>query len=294
MQRKLWALFAMSRPLQLVAVTLVYAMGMAIAGARDVELQFNAALVGYIALIPLSASIHYANEYADHETDALTTRTPFSGGSGALPRTGLSHEIALSAARFTLALGTLIALLGWIAGELTIAALVVLFTGAFFGWMYSLPPLQLAWRGWGELDNAALGGVVLPVYGFSVQAGYVDLEVILICLPFGALVFINLLATTWPDRAADAQVGKFTLATRWSTSRLRVLYSGVALVSFGGILLMGNWLLPPIVVAAALLSVPSVLWGWAIYTRYETPFPTVFSMIVMMNAYLLSWGLLTL
>jgi 1,4-dihydroxy-2-naphthoate polyprenyltransferase len=286
------ALFAMSRPLQLVAVTLVYLIGVAIAGAMDIDLERNALWLGYLALIPTSASIHYANEYADYETDALTTRTPFSGGSGALPETGLPRWLALRAAQATLGIGSLIALVGVLLNVLSVAALFVLAFGAFFGWMYSLPPLQLAWRGWGELDNAALGGVVLPLYGFTVQAGYIDPEVIAICLPFGALVFINLLATTWPDRTADAQVGKYTLATQWPYRRLRALYAAGAMTGFGALLAMANWLVPPLVLAAALLPVPIVLWGWVVYTRWETPFPTVFAMVIMMNAYLLSWGIL--
>lgn len=286
------ALFAMSRPLQLVAVTIVYLVGIAIAGAMKIELSTQAAVWGYVALIATSASIHYANEYADYETDTLTTRTPFSGGSGALPETGLPRRLALRAAQVTLAVGVALATAGFVLGVLGVAAVGVLLAGAFFGWMYSLPPLQLAWNGWGELDNAALGGVLLPVYGFTVQAGYIDLAAIAVCLPFGALVFINLLATTWPDRAADAQVGKYTLATQWPTARLRILYGVGALAAFGLLLVMGNWLVPPLVLAAALLPVPIVLWGWSVYTRWENPFPTVFAMVVMMNAYLLSWGVL--
>ena len=41
-------------------------------------------------------------------------------------------------------------------------AVHVLSLGAFFGWMYSVRPFALAWHGWGEVDNAALGGVLLP------------------------------------------------------------------------------------------------------------------------------------
>lgn len=290
----LYALFAMARPLQLVAVSLVYLIGTAIADAMEYPPDVMAAWVGYSALILVSASIHYANEYADHETDALTTRTPFSGGSGALSTTGLSRRLALRAAQLTLTVGVVISVVAVMWGVLHTTALLVLLIGGFFGWMYSLPPLQLAWRGWGELDNAALGGVLLPLYGFVVQAQHIEIDVILICLPFGALVFINLLATTWPDRSADEFVGKRTLATRWSPARLRVLYGFGAVMAFGSILLMGNWLLPPLVVTGALLALPGVVWGWVIYTRRETPFPTVLAMVVMMNAYLLGWGLLAL
>lgn len=64
-----------------------------------------------------------------------------------------------------------------------------------FGWAYSLPPLALAWRELGELDNAALGGLVLPLYGFAVASGRVSFDPILACVPFVALVFANMLET---------------------------------------------------------------------------------------------------
>lgn len=288
------ALFAMARPLQLLAVTAVYLIGVAMAVERGYDASVSGLVIGYAALILVSASIHYSNEYADYETDALTTRTPFSGGSGALPRSGLSRVYALRGAQFTLVTGSIIAAIGLLLGELTIAALFVLATGGFFGWMYSLPPLALAWHGWGELDNAALGGVVLPLYGYTVAAGHISLAVIAMCLPFGALVFINLLATTWPDRQADAQVGKFTLATQWPTQRLRRLYLTVAIMAFVLLWLNVIWTLPLIVALGGLLVLPMVVWGNTVYTRQESPFPTVAAMVLMMNIYLLGWGGLAL
>jgi 1,4-dihydroxy-2-naphthoate octaprenyltransferase len=56
-------------------------------------------------MIVVSISVHYANEYADHKTDALTERTKFSGGSGILPRGLVPRDLAFRAAWVTLALG---------------------------------------------------------------------------------------------------------------------------------------------------------------------------------------------
>lgn len=288
-----WVLFAMARPLQLLAVTAVYLIGAAIGIELGENLSWTAMVWGYVAIILTSASIHYANEYADFETDALTTRTPFSGGSGALPRTGLPRHWAMIGAAMTLILGIGIAVFGVLADQLNIAAVGVLMLGAFFGWMYSLPPLALAWRGWGELDNALLGGVVLPLYGYVVLAGHINLMVIGMCLPFGALVFINLLATTWPDRLADAHVGKYTLATRWPLPRLRRLYSSGVIGATA--LMLGNMAfndLPLPVGAGALVVLPMAVWGYTVYTRQESPFPSVAAMVLLMNVYLLGWGAL--
>ncbi|NDJ86753.1 MAG: prenyltransferase [Chloroflexi bacterium] len=280
----------MSRPLQLVAVTLVYLMGTTIALARGHALDAPLLAWGYVGVIFVSASIHYANEYADHETDALTSRTPFSGGSGALPRSGFSPLIAFWAAWVALTMGLGVAIAALVLSSYPWPAFGVLLFGAFFGWMYSLPPLALAWRGWGELDNAMLGGIALPLYGFTVQAGWVDPAVIAICLPFGALVFVNLLATTWPDREADSQVGKFTLATRWPASKLRRLYWLGAGVAFLSLAALAGSVLPPLVASGGFVVLPITLWGAVTYTRWHSPFPTVAAMILMLMIYLLAWG----
>ena len=127
------ALFAMSRPLQLISIALVYLLGTIIAVEHGVSMDTTAFVWGLSVLLPVSASVHYANEYADHETDALTTRTPFSGGSGALSRTGLSASLALQAAWVSLILGISFALILLMIDHLPLEAFGVLALGAFGG-----------------------------------------------------------------------------------------------------------------------------------------------------------------
>lgn len=283
----------MARPMQLVAVTLVYSLGTLMAVAHANIFQDTAAVWGYFALIPAAMSIHYANEFADYETDILTNRTPFSGGSGALMRTGLHPELAFRAAMISLSVGLMIWLGGYLSAQLSVVSGAVLIFGVFFGWMYSLPPLKLAWRGWGELDNAMLGGVVLPIYGYVVQGGALSWQIILINLPFGMLVFINLLATTWADREADASVGKYTLATRWPILHLRRLYLAAGILPFILILLFLGMDFIPVEVSFASIGVAPFVWiGSKTYTQIHTPFPTVFTMVVMLLVQLGAWGIL--
>ena len=102
-------------------------------------------LVGLVVLLLVSSSVHYANEYADYETDALTPRTWFSGGSGALPGSTMPRRVALRAGWAGLAAGSTLALFGWATGALNPTALYPLALGTFLGWMYSLPP-EPRWR----------------------------------------------------------------------------------------------------------------------------------------------------
>jgi 1,4-dihydroxy-2-naphthoate octaprenyltransferase len=285
----IWALFAMSRPTHLVLIAFVYLFGSIISLANGFNLNTGTFWVGLLALLPLSASVHYANEYADHETDVSTKRTLFSGGSGALPRTGLPRIIALRGAWVMVILGALITYIAFNSGFLSPSTVGILALGTFFGWMYSLKPLALGWKGLGELDNALLGGVLLPLYGYVAQTGNVDYWVIMALLPFGASVFINLLATTWPDRVADEMVGKRTLATRLPIHYLRILYWSVALGIVLSLILLLHRVLPPSVVVASLLTGPVIIWGGLRYTRQHSPLPTAVAMVLLLFAQTIAW-----
>lgn len=284
-----WALWKMSRPSQLALIALVYALGVAIAVARGGMLAPVEVGAGLGVLLPIAASVHYANEYADYETDAMTEQTPFSGGSGALQTTGLSRLLALRAAIGSLLLGSASAIVCLLHG-LTPAALLVLGVIAVAGWMYSLPPLALVWRGWGELDNAVLGGLVLPLYGFTVVTGQLSAVPVLACLPFTILVLVNLLETHWPDREADSAVGKRTLPTRWSPRRLRLAYLGGIVGFLASLVLLWGRVLPPTVALSSLLVVPLLGWGLARYTRRELPLPGVLAMVGLAVIQLLAWS----
>jgi 1,4-dihydroxy-2-naphthoate polyprenyltransferase len=285
-------LVRMARPPQLLAITLVYVLGCLLALAFGFDISTKFFVAGILALIPISISIHYANEYADFETDRLTVRTPFSGGSGALLETGLPRRTALTAAWVALIIGSVTALTGWVTNLLPSTSISLLAVGVFFGWMYSLRPLALAWNGWGELTNAVLGGILLPLYGFSIHTGQVNSNAIFAFIPLGMLVFNNLLATTWADRWADAWVGKCTLATRIPANKLRLLY---VIVAFGAVLALfclRDVVFPPFVFRSSLLVIPLLIWGAWSYTRQHSPFPSVAVMVFFLLVQMAAWWII--
>jgi len=281
----------MSRPDQLALVAFVYGLGVLVAVRRGASVSADAASVGVGAVLLVSASVHYVNEYVDHETDRLTSRTEFSGGSGALERFGLPRRLALSAAAVTLAVGAAATVLGGVAGLLSGQAVAGLAVVAVLGWAYSLPPVALSWRGLGEVDNALLGGVVLPAIGAAVASGSVPLRTVAVFPPFAALVFANLLATGWPDREADAAVGKRTLPVRWSPARLRRAYWTAVSASAAGLLAV--WLvgwLPTVVVAATVPAYGLAVRAGRAYTRRRSPFPSVTAMVAYAGAHAAGWA----
>jgi 1,4-dihydroxy-2-naphthoate octaprenyltransferase len=281
-------LVAASRPSQLLLIAGVYALGVKIATASGVTAAVPALAAGLAALLPVAASVHYANEYADYETDALTERTPFSGGSGALPASGVDRHVVLRAAAAALALGAGLALAATLLGVLPLPALALLAGIAVFGWQYSVGPLRLAWRGWGELDNAALGGLALPVYGAAVVGGPLG-RVALASVPFFLVVLLNLFATQWPDREADGAVGKNTLAVQWPRRRLRVAYAGIAVLAAVAVGALQPTIIPRPVALASAVPAPLLVVGALGYTSRRVPWPTVSAMVLLAVAQFAAW-----
>lgn len=284
-----FGLWGMARPSQLLAFIVLYLTGVIIAVKQGHSMTFVQGLAGLIPLLIAGASIHYSNEYADVETDKLTRRTPFSGGSGVLADGLISRRMAWWGMWILLSLALAKATICAVIMQVTPVACGILCIGLFFGWMYSVAPLKLAWRGWGELDNALLGGMLLALYGYANVTNEVTPEIVLMFLPFTGMVFINLLATTYADRYADNVVGKHTLATRFENNTLRRLYALVALLSYGLLIALTDRIIPLEIVIGGLCVSPLVLWGYIRYTRMHSPHPTVIAMVAMMLVYFIGW-----
>lgn len=301
---RLWTLWAAARPSQVALVLVVYLLGVGLATAGSplvaAEPATNAqtgvpsdllvsALSGAIALVPVTITIHYANEYADGETDALADRTPFSGGSGALARTGLPASFLRSATIAAFVTTTFVLMGAVTVGGLSIDAIALLVTILPLGLAYSLLPVALIRRGVGEVVNATLGGIALPLYGAAVVATPTPVAVLAV-VPLTLLVGCNLLATHWADREADAAVGKRTLAVRWSPTRIRRTYAILAVVAV--ITTAGLWIggvFPNAVALAHLAPAPFLVWGGAVLTRRRSPLPAVLAMVVLAVTTTVAW-----
>jgi 1,4-dihydroxy-2-naphthoate octaprenyltransferase len=302
---RLWVLWAASRPSQIALVGLLYVLGVGmstvgppfVAGEAtasalaDVLAAARSAgvLVGATALLAVAVAVHYANEYADADTDALTERTPFSGGSGALAATGQPRSMLVAPTVAAASVAAVLALVGVASDLFSATAAVALLVMLFAGLAYSLPPVALVRRGLGEPVNAVLGGVLVPVYGVAV-VGTPTASTALAVVPFTLVVGCNLLAVHWPDRQADEIVGKHTVAVRWSPAQLRLGY--VLLAGLAGATAIGLWVagsLPDVVALAHLAPVPFLVWGWRTLTRHRSPVPAVMAMVSLAVASTGAW-----
>jgi 1,4-dihydroxy-2-naphthoate polyprenyltransferase len=268
----------MSRPPQIALVAVIYLNGVflgLVTGARPADAA--AIFLGLALVIPVAASVHWANEAADVATDALTIRTPFSGGSGVLPASGIEPRMVIMVALFAAIASLAGAALVVQSSLLPVPALVLLAAGLAGGWAYSLPPVAAARRGWGEPLNAVLGGCLLPLYGVSVVQGVPTSAHVLAVLPFAFVVMASVLATAWPDREADGATGKGTLQVRLAPRNLRRLYAA-SIAGFGTATVAAATTGAVTMAWLGLAVLPLLLIGYRRYTRLTSPLPSVAAM----------------
>jgi 1,4-dihydroxy-2-naphthoate octaprenyltransferase len=306
----------MGRPDQVVLVLVVAAAGAAAgvaAGVANPDAGTGSGLAGgaadgawpsavtmvvaALAVVAAAFSIHAANEAADVHTDTRTdlaaTRTPFSGGSGAAGASGLPPDavrrfgLRLAAGGGLLALA--LALAGAVTGVLAVTAVVLLLVGLVGGWAYSVGP-ALSRRGWGEVLNAVLGGLLLPLYGMAVVRGSVGTTHVVLFVPFTLLVFVSMLETQWPDRLADVASGRHTLTSRLMPTTLRRLAGVSAAAAYLLVALLASSVLPWPVVTAFVLVLPLSVVAVHRLTRVERPLPAVVAMVAAAVGQLGTWA----
>ena len=275
------ALVAMARPSQIALIWVVFASG-ALLGLGLTRPEAAIDIWGVAVAVSLitgaAVAAHWVNEAEDAATDRQTTRTAFSGGSGALEASGLDPSVPLRLG--LLCAGVVAGATGvaWLAGALPGAAAAIVLAGLAGALSYSLPPLAAMRHGWGEVLNAILGGMLLPLAGVAVIGGAVRTVDALAFLPFTLVVFASVMATAWPDRVADAATDKATLQVRLRPATLRRIHAAATIGFVGTTVLVALSGAMPYALAG-LLVLPALAVGMATYTRRTSPLPNVAAMV---------------
>lgn len=195
-------------------------------------LQATLVLLGALAA---HVSVNAFNEHHDFHSglDALTQRTPFSGGSGVLPAhpelAGTTLVLALGALGICLAVGLYFVALRRTA-LLPLGLVGVALVLTYTRWLTRQPLLCLVAPGLGFGPLMILGTQVALTGHYSVTAVAASL------VPF-CLVNNLLLLNQFPDEAADRQVGRRHLlvtigpkiSARWYASFMALAYVSLLL-----------------------------------------------------------------
>lgn len=247
-----------SRPNFLVLAPLCAGLGVAVAWQQSTPPAIPDTLLVLIGAVLAHAAVNLLNEYEDFVSglDLITRRTPFSGGSGALPERPSAAKRVLLAAGGTLALVIGIGLyFFWLRGlpmlVLGVAGVVLVVT--YTRWITRSPLLCLLAPGLGFGPVMVLGSLI--ALGATLDATALTVSLISLLL-VSELLLINQI----PDADADRKVGRRHLViTHGKPAAARL--AGVMLLASYGVLaagLLAGWL--PTWSALALAPAPAALW----------------------------------
>jgi 1,4-dihydroxy-2-naphthoate octaprenyltransferase len=257
--RRLIAFVRLGRPQFLVGGFVLYGLGGALAVASGAAFDPWRYAWGQLVVTATQLMTHYANDYFDLEADrANRTPTRWSGGSRILPDGALAPVVALRASRVLLVVAAGAAVV--LARRVGVGPLLLSAAMIGLAWGYSAPPLRLCARGLGELTTALVVTLLVPLFGYDLQAGGLAAPIFLAAALPCALQFAMLLAIELPDAAGDAAVGKRTLVVRLGALPAARLYAATTLAAFGALPLLARAGLPARVAAAPVLLAPIAIW----------------------------------
>ncbi len=221
----------------LLASIIAVSNGLALSYLHLNTIDLTYAILTYIGIVALHASVDLLNDYNDYKRgiDKITKRTKFSGGSGVLPEGLLKPEDVYRVAIIMLTIGSLIGLY-FVAIKGIVIAVILAFaiTAIYF---YST---KIVNAGLGEFF-VAVKGCMIVLGTFYIQSNIITLATIYNGSIIGLLSSIVLFINSFPDHDADKSKGRKTLVIilgKEKASRLFILFpsSIYALLALGMIL----------------------------------------------------------
>ena len=180
------------------------------------------AFLATFGLLVAHAAVNIFNEYFDCRSglDYKTRRTPFSGGSGAIPGGLLTLQEALwlgiACFVFIIPIGVFFTLeKGWMLVPLLVLSMLLIV-------LYTPVILKMSYPEW----SPGLGLGILPVMGaYFVHTGEYTLTAFIASMPSYFLVHNLLLLNEFPDVEADITVERRTLPISFGKRRAAVVFS---------------------------------------------------------------------
>jgi 1,4-dihydroxy-2-naphthoate octaprenyltransferase len=218
---------------------LAYVVGALLASIGGV-LDLPAFWWGLATLVFLEAASVFTNDLLDFESDRINLNFgPFTGGSRVL----VDGTLQVAQVRRAIGAALLLTLLsaGGVLATTSAPAAggTVLLVMAALAIGYTAPPLELSYRGLGELDVGLTHAVGAILCGFVFQGGAPgDPAPWLLSVPLALAVLPSIILAGVPDRAADRAIGKGTLAVRLGARGALMLAGGSAVLASAAALIL--------------------------------------------------------
>jgi 1,4-dihydroxy-2-naphthoate octaprenyltransferase len=160
-------------------------------------------------------SVSYSNDYFDYHVDQFTEPTLIAGGSGVLRDYPDLRPIARSIALILTSISLLLAVIGSLIYAMPFLFGGLVLAGNILGWCYSMPPIRLVDRGFGELVVIWIVGFMLPTVGYLAVTLSLSRVLGLFLVPAVVYAAVFIVSVEIPDLEADTQGMKRTVITRW-------------------------------------------------------------------------------
>lgn len=235
-QNPILLFFRLSHPLFVLGGILVYALGVGVADYLGTTINWSVYLFGQVWVVAMQLGAAYLYEYYEALASARDSyHDPSPGGNG---RVGPTRQpiTLLGAVAFCLTLAATLTAIMLTELSLAPATLAVISLLALGAVSFSVPPVRLAFSGYGELVAAILFANLVPALAFLLQTGDLHRLLAMSTFPLTALSLALALAYELADYAADLKRGRRTLMVRLGWQRGMVLHNGMIL---GAFLLLG-------------------------------------------------------
>ena len=245
-----------TRPQFLLLTPVCVFAGVAASLYDDVTFHGLYFALAFIGGLCAHIAVNVLNDYSDYKTgvDLKTIRTPFSGGSGMLPSARMKPGEVMA-----LGLGSLVVVVGIGIYFVTVYGIDILpigITGLLFASLYTPVIARLP----ASSEVAAGGGFALITLGtYFTQSGTYSAASAVVTLITFLLVANLLLINEIPDVEADRLGGRRHLPISYGTRSAAIVYSAVAVLVYGVIVVGVALEALPLMALLGLLTVPFAL-----------------------------------
>jgi 1,4-dihydroxy-2-naphthoate polyprenyltransferase len=236
----------------LLASVIAVSNGIALAFWKNKQIDLSDAILTFVGVICLHASIDLLNDYWDYKRgiDTATRRTKFSGGTGVLPENLLKPGNVYFVGLIFLLIGTLIGMYFVVIRGIVIALLLGFAILAVYFYSTSIVNLGL-----GEAF-VAIKGTLIVVGSYYVQTSSIGVGVVFVGIIIGILSASVLFVNSFPDYQADRSRGRRTLVILLGRRRAVKIFPWIILCTY--VLIIAGIFLGYLKIysLASLLSVP--------------------------------------
>jgi 1,4-dihydroxy-2-naphthoate octaprenyltransferase len=212
----------------LLASVIAVSNGIALAFWKNKQIDLSDAILTFVGVICLHASIDLLNDYWDYKRgiDTATRRTKFSGGTGVLPENLLKPGNVYFVGLIFLLIGTLIGMYFVVIRGIAIALLLGFAILAVYFYSTSIVNLGL-----GEAF-VAIKGTLIVVGSYYVQTWSIGVGVVFVGIIMGILSASVLFVNSFPDYQADRSRGRRTLVILLGRQRAVKIFPWMILCTY--------------------------------------------------------------